>query len=85
MDGSSGHYEGVPDYIPFHHGGGRVFADPHIKVREFISEVDHPEVSKRNIPGVFAKLTRTPGAVRRHSPLLGEHTDYILNELLGIR
>ncbi|MNY71923.1 formyl-coenzyme A transferase [compost metagenome] len=30
------------------------------------------------IAGVPIKLSRTPGAVRRRAPLLGEHTDEIL-------
>ena len=65
------------------YGGGGIFTDPHLRAREFIAEINHPDVGKREIPGVFAKLSRTPGKVKRHSPLLGEHTDWVLHELLG--
>ena len=43
----------------------------------------HPEVGRRELPGVFAKLSQTPGAIHGHDPLLGEHTEWVLNELLG--
>jgi len=65
------------------YGGGGIYTDPHLRAREFIVEINHPEVGKREIPGVFARLAKTPGAVRRHSPLLGEHTDWVLHELLA--
>jgi len=57
--------------------------DPHLQARSFYSEIDHPEVGKRELPGVFAKLSETPGAIRRHDPLFGEHTEWVLRELLG--
>ena len=66
------------------YGGGGVYHDPHLRARNFIVEVNHPEVGKREIPGVFAKLSETPGAVQRHAPLLGEHTDWVLHKLLGL-
>ena len=60
-----------------------MYSDPHIKAREILVESDHPEVGKRALPGVFAKLSETPGAIRGHAPLLGEHNDWLLNELLS--
>jgi benzylsuccinate CoA-transferase BbsF subunit len=60
-----------------------VYRDPNLRTREFFIEIDHPEVGKRELPGPFAKLSDTPGAIRRHDPLLGEHTNWLLNELLA--
>ncbi len=59
-----------------------LYKDPHLRARGFFVEINHPEVGKRELPGVFAKLSETPGAVRGHDPLLGEHTDWVLHELL---
>lgn len=60
-----------------------LYSDPHIKAREILIECDHPEVGKRALPGVFAKLSETPGQIMSRAPLLGEHTDWLLNELLS--
>jgi crotonobetainyl-CoA:carnitine CoA-transferase CaiB-like acyl-CoA transferase len=44
-------------------------------------EIDHPiEGAVPNI-GFPVKLTGTPQQIRRHPPLLGEHTDEVLTEL----
>ena len=59
-----------------------LFNDQHLRDREFFAEIEHPEVGKRELFGVFAKLSETPGAVRR-DPLLGEHNEWLLNELLA--
>jgi crotonobetainyl-CoA:carnitine CoA-transferase CaiB-like acyl-CoA transferase len=34
--------------------------------------------------GVVPKLSRTPGAIRTTGPELGEHTDSVLQELVGM-
>jgi formyl-CoA transferase len=47
-----------------------------------IVEVDHPERGKYLSVGCPIKLSDSPAEVRR-SPLLGEHTDEILGEVLG--
>ena len=60
-----------------------VYGDPHLRAREAFVAFDQPETGKRELPGVFAKLSRTPGVVRGREPLLGEHTDWLLNELLA--
>ena len=59
-----------------------VHNDPHLRAREFFVEIDHPEVGKRRVPGVLARLSETPWVVRR-DPLFGEHTDWVLHELLA--
>jgi crotonobetainyl-CoA:carnitine CoA-transferase CaiB-like acyl-CoA transferase len=57
--------------------------DPHLRERGFFVEINHSEAGRRELPGVFAKLSETPGAIREPDPLLGEHTDWALGELLG--
>ncbi|MEH2474094.1 crotonobetainyl-CoA:carnitine CoA-transferase CaiB-like acyl-CoA transferase [Nitrobacteraceae bacterium AZCC 2161] len=56
-----------------------VFADPHFAAREMVVDIEHPGSERRvKIAGVPIKMTRTPGGVARHAPLLGEQTDQIL-------
>jgi len=65
------------------YSGEEIYKDPHLRARGFFVEIDHPEVGKRELPGLFAKLSQTPGAIRGPDPLFGEHTDWVLNELLA--
>ena len=58
--------------------------DPQLKERGFCVEDNHPETGKRIISGVSWHLNRTPGSVRTHAPLLGEHNQEILGRLLGM-
>ncbi len=45
-------------------------------------EVDHPQRGKWYNVGMPIKLSASPAEIKR-SPLLGEHTDEILKEVLG--
>lgn len=59
----------------------QVFADPHVRERQMVVEVDHPRAGRTRILGIPYKLSATPGAIRRPAPTLGEHTDEVLREL----
>ncbi len=61
----------------------KVVADPQVIAREMIMEIDHPISGKIKVPGIPIKLSETPGNIRMTSPLLGQHTDEILKELLN--
>jgi len=56
--------------------------DEHVKLREMYVELDHPQRGKWYNLGCPIKLSDSPVEVTR-SPLLGEHTDEILGEVLG--
>ena len=56
--------------------------DEHVRLREMVVEVPHPERGEFLNVGCPIKLSDSPPVVRR-SPLLGEHTDELLSELLG--
>ena len=58
-----------------------VFADPHVRERGMVQEIDHPEAGRIRVVGPAVKLSETPASVRRPSPLLGEHTAEILREI----
>jgi CoA:oxalate CoA-transferase len=61
----------------------RIVNDPHIAARNMIVEVEHPVAGKLKMPGVPVKLSATPGSVDFPAPMLGQHTNEILKELLG--
>jgi len=55
-------------------------ADPQIVAREMVVETEHPTAGRVRTLGIPAKLSRTPGALRRPAPRLGEHNDEIFGE-----
>lgn len=62
-----------------------IFADPHFRQRDMIVDVEHPGCATPvQIAGVPIKMSQTPGRIARRAPLLGEHTDEVLREQLGL-
>lgn len=57
--------------------------DPHLQERGFFARLQHPEVGVRTHSGIPWHLTNTPAGVRSPAPLLGQHTDEIMSDLLG--
>src|ERR1700730_19309254 len=62
---------------------GAVLADPHLKAREMIVDVDYPPRGTYQTVGCPIKLSDSPVAVSR-PPLLGEHTADLLEALCGV-
>jgi CoA:oxalate CoA-transferase len=60
----------------------RVVEDPNINYRKMIVEVDQPEAGKLKIAGSPFHLSETPGQVYAPAPLLGQHTEEVLREIL---
>ena len=58
--------------------------DPHMRARGHYVVLDHPEAGRTVYEGLSYKLSRTPGRVQRHSPLLGVHNDSGYREVLGM-
>ena len=58
-----------------------VVNDPQVNARNMIAQLAHPNVPDLRIPNSPLKLSETPSAIRRPSPLLGQHNDEILAEL----
>jgi len=59
--------------------------DPHIKSQNMIeySDLEEPGLERVAIPGVQARLSKTPGEVRSRAPKVGEHNQQIYQDLLG--
>src|SRR5437870_1850304 len=62
---------------------GEVLADPHLKAREMIVDVDYPNRGTYKTVGCPVKLSQSPVTVTR-PPLLGEHTGEVLGELCDV-
>ena len=60
------------------------FSDPHLSERQLYVDIDHPHVGAEWIYGMPWRLSETPGQIRTSAPLLGQHNDYILGQVLGI-
>lgn len=63
----------------------QVFEDPHVKAREMVVNVPHPLAGPDGAALIASplKLSGTPVEYRYHPPLLGQHTDEVLAEVLG--
>jgi crotonobetainyl-CoA:carnitine CoA-transferase CaiB-like acyl-CoA transferase len=63
----------------------KVFADPQVQARNMAVEIPHTASGKkeRYIASPI-KMSATPVEYRRGAPMIGEHTDEVLGELLGM-
>jgi crotonobetainyl-CoA:carnitine CoA-transferase CaiB-like acyl-CoA transferase len=60
-----------------------VFTHPQVGDRKLIIEVEHPTAGQVKVTGFPYKLSATPAEVRLPPPLLGQHTEEILTDILG--
>ncbi|MBI3998672.1 MAG: CoA transferase, partial [Armatimonadetes bacterium] len=58
-----------------------LFADPQVRHRQMVLEIEHPRAGRIKQTGVPVKLSATPGRIASPPPLLGQHTEAILREL----
>jgi formyl-CoA transferase/CoA:oxalate CoA-transferase len=61
-----------------------VLNDPQLADREMVTSVEHPTLGALRVLGIPIKLSETPGSVRTAPPTLGQHTDAILRNDLGL-
>lgn len=62
----------------------RVVNNPQIVARDMLVGTEHPVAGMVKMAGIPIKLSDTPGAVEQPAPLLGQHTEEILQEFLGL-
>jgi crotonobetainyl-CoA:carnitine CoA-transferase CaiB-like acyl-CoA transferase len=58
-----------------------IFDDPHLRATGFFEEYDHPTEGKLLTTRGPKNWSKTPPAIRRHAPRLGENTVEILTEI----
>ena len=58
--------------------------DPQVIANEYVVTVDDPIHGKVRVPGIPVKLSKTPGRVTKLAPELGQHTEEVLQEVLGM-
>ncbi len=62
-----------------------IFGDRQFHARRNLVAVDVPDLGETVIvPSVIPRLSETPGEIHHLGPKLGEHTDAVLTELLGM-
>jgi benzylsuccinate CoA-transferase BbsF subunit len=61
-----------------------VYNDPQLRYRGLLWPLQHPEAGTFTHLGQVFQLSETPAQGFRPSPCLGEHTEYICHELLGM-
>jgi crotonobetainyl-CoA:carnitine CoA-transferase CaiB-like acyl-CoA transferase len=60
-----------------------LYHDPQLHHREHFVEVSHPELGKTWVENSRFRLSRTSARVERPAPMLGEHNQYVLEQILG--
>jgi benzylsuccinate CoA-transferase BbsF subunit len=58
--------------------------DPQMKYRNHFVKLDHPEMGPSIYNNVPFKLSKTPSQLRKPAPLLGEDTEYVCKEIIGL-
>jgi len=62
----------------------QVFSSPQVRHREMLVEVEHPAAGIIPMAGLPVKLSATPASIRIAPPLLGQHSEEILQTWLGM-
>ena len=58
--------------------------DEHLKARGYYVYLEHPEAGRHAHDGPPFVLSKTPGRLRSPAICLGEHTEYVCKEILGL-
>lgn len=61
----------------------KVVRHPQVLAREMIVHQEHPVAGRVMMPGIPIKLSAAPGSIDLPAPGLGEHTEMLLQEMLG--
>lgn len=62
----------------------RIDQDPNTSAWGLWPEVEHTEMGQVRVDGLPVRLSETDWSIRRGAPCLGEHTVYVLGEVLGL-
>jgi crotonobetainyl-CoA:carnitine CoA-transferase CaiB-like acyl-CoA transferase len=74
----AGHVPLAPAY-----NAEEIVNSPQLAARNYLVEIDHPEIGRVRYPGAPYMLSETPWRIARRAPLLGEHNEEIYCNRLG--
>lgn len=58
--------------------------DPQLRARGYYQKVRHPVTGEHLYDTRSAQLSKTPGRIQSHAPLLAQHNDVVYQQLLGL-
>jgi benzylsuccinate CoA-transferase BbsF subunit len=64
--------------------GKDLIEDPQLEHRHHFWYLNHPEMGSCAYDGPPFKLSETPAELHMPAPCLGEHTEYVCTQILGI-
>lgn len=64
--------------------GADLYFDPHLEARGFLIEQEHKRIGKLRLPGPPVRFRNHQIEVWRFGPLLGEDSEYVLQEILQL-
>lgn len=59
-------------------------SDPQVVENDYIVDFNHPSLGQVKLTGFPVWFSKTPFSVRREAPLHGQHTEEVLQEVLGL-
>ena len=62
----------------------QLMSDPHVQQRETITTIQDEDLGPLKMQNLLFRLQRTPGAIRYGGRRLGQDTEQVLNNLLGL-
>ena len=62
----------------------QALTDPHTLARDMVRTVSHPTVGELKMVGIPLRFNGTPATIRRPPPTLGQHTEQVMREELGM-
>jgi formyl-CoA transferase/CoA:oxalate CoA-transferase len=62
----------------------QVVEHPQVKARGTLVTLNHPRLGEVRMVGTPVRLSATPASMRAAAPELGQHTDQVLRDLLGL-
>ncbi|MCH9037329.1 MAG: CoA transferase, partial [Chloroflexi bacterium] len=74
--------KGVPSGVV--HSSEGLYGDLQLKHRGHFVTIEHPEMGRHHYDGYSFKLSRTPGQLRSPAPLMGQHNELVLRDILGL-
>lgn len=61
-----------------------IFADEHYRARDMLPSIPHPTLGSVMMAGIAPKLSESPGTIRWAGGRIGEHTEAVLRQELGV-